>query len=148
MSVHEYLCFNIATTTKEKTETKFSAIKTNKCWSILEKAGLCTFEEYMEKESIDHGVEFDANMVEKDKMRNKEKCETIEPLLSHVHKLMNENKILRIHLGIHKDTTDYTITFHKNATDHTITRQNKPQFSRSKSMGLSFLGRLTGCTGT
>ncbi|RXI03314.1 hypothetical protein DVH24_003966 [Malus domestica] len=154
---------SVATTTKEKTETKFRAIKTNKCWSVLKKVGLCTFEEYMEKENIDHGVESDGNVVEKDKMlhekiselideicsseRNK-KCEIIERLLSHVHKLTDENKILRIHLGIHKDTTDHTITIHKNATDHTITRQNKPQFSRSKSMGPSFLGRFTGCTGT
>ncbi|CAN6694890.1 unnamed protein product [Malus baccata var. baccata] len=138
---------SIQTTAKEKTETKlFRAIKTNKCWSVLKKVGLCTFEEYMEKGSIDHGVESDGNVVEKDKMRNKEKCEIIERLLSHVHKLTDENKILRIHLGIHKDTTDHTITIHKNATDHTITRQNKPQFSRS--MGPSFLGRLPGCTGT
>ncbi|RXI03305.1 hypothetical protein DVH24_003957, partial [Malus domestica] len=116
------------TTTKEKTKQN----------SVPSKQ---TNAEYMEKESIDHGVESDGT-------RNKEKCETIEPLLSHVHKLTDKNKILRIHLGIHKDTTDHTITIHKNATDHTITRQNKPQFSRSKSMGPSFLGRLIGCSGT
>ncbi|KAM1819566.1 hypothetical protein ACFX15_001136 [Malus domestica] len=120
----------------------------------------------MEEENIDHGVECDGNVVEKDKMlhekiselidenmqhraelirRNKENSETIEWLLSQVHKLTDENKILRINLGIHKDTTDHTIAIHKDATDYTITMQNKPQFSRSKSMGPSFPGRLTGC---
>ncbi|KAM2028017.1 hypothetical protein ACFX1T_020227 [Malus domestica] len=123
----------------------------------------------MEEENIDHGVECDGNVVEKDKMLhekilelidenmqhraklirgNKENRETIERLLSQVHKLTDENKILRINLGIHKDTTDHTIAIHKDPTDHTITRQNKPQFSRSKSMGPSFPGRLTRCIGT
>ncbi|KAM2692106.1 hypothetical protein EV2_006432 [Malus domestica] len=126
----------------------------------------------MEEKNIDNGVECDGNVVEKDKMlhenmqhpaelirRNKENSETIERLLSQVHKLSDENKFLRINLGIHKDTTDHTIAIHEDATDHTIaihkdatnhtiTRKNKPQFSRSKSMGPSFPRRLTGCTGT
>ncbi|TQD72422.1 hypothetical protein C1H46_042041 [Malus baccata] len=104
------------------------------------------------------GVESDGNVGGKDKMldeksselidenmqqqaelirRNKKKSETIERLLSQVHRLTDENRILRSHLGSHKD-----------GNDHTITRQNKPQFSRSKSKGPSFLGRLTGCTET
>ncbi|KAB2609542.1 hypothetical protein D8674_042163 [Pyrus ussuriensis x Pyrus communis] len=117
-----------------------------------------SIEEHMEKENIDQGVESDGNVCGKDKMldekiselidenmqqraelirRNKEKSETIERLLSQVNRLTDENINLWSHLGSHKD-----------ATDHTITRQNKPQFSRSKSKGPSFLGRLTGCTGT
>ncbi|CAN6560621.1 unnamed protein product [Malus baccata var. baccata] len=72
----------ISNGTKEKTETKFSAIKTNKCWSILKKVGLCTFEEYMEKESIDHGVESDGNMVEKDKMLHEKISELNDEICS------------------------------------------------------------------
>ncbi|RXH79962.1 hypothetical protein DVH24_041109 [Malus domestica] len=79
-------------------------------------------------ELIDENMQQRAELIR----RNKEKSETIERLL-----LTDENRILRSHLGSHKD-----------ANDHTITRQNKPQFSRSKSKGPSFLGRLTGCTGT
>ncbi|CAN6545896.1 unnamed protein product [Malus baccata var. baccata] len=137
-------------------ETKIRAIKTNKCWYVLKMVGLCTFKEYMEEENIDHGVECDGNVISElidENMqhraelirRNKENRETIEWLLSQVHKLTDENKILRINSGIHKDTTDHTIAIHKDATDYTITRQTKPQFSKSKSMGPSFPGRLTGC---
>ncbi|KAB2599200.1 hypothetical protein D8674_009471 [Pyrus ussuriensis x Pyrus communis] len=96
-----------------------------------------SIEEHMEKENIDQGVESDGNQRAELIRRNKEKSETIERLLSQVNRLTDENINLWSHLGSHKD-----------ATDHTITRQNKPQFSRSKSKGPSFLGRLTGCTGT
>ncbi|CAB4264124.1 unnamed protein product [Prunus armeniaca] len=74
-------------------------------------------------ELIDENIQQQAELIRRNKYQN----ETIQ-------KLRDENKRLKSPLAGHK------------ADD--LKRQNQSQFSRSKSKGPSFLGRLTGCTGS
>ena len=67
---------------KRKRKPKSEPIKTNKCWYVLKKVGLCTFKEYMEEENIGHGVECDGNVVEKDKMLHEKISELIDEICS------------------------------------------------------------------
>ncbi|CAN6569853.1 unnamed protein product [Malus baccata var. baccata] len=87
----------------------------------------------MEEENIDHDVECDGNVVEKDKMLHEKISELIDENMQHRAELIRRNRenSETIEWLLSQDTTDHTIAIHKDATDYTITRQNKPQFSKS-----------------
>ncbi|CAN6726839.1 unnamed protein product [Malus baccata var. baccata] len=92
----------------------------------------------MEKENIEQGVESDGNVGGKDKMLDKKSSELIDENMQQRAELIRRNK--EKSETIERLLSQESSGSHKDANDHTITRQNKPQFSRSKSKGPSFLG--------